>query len=100
MTIKPLAIEQDAIVDQVKELSSEKNNLEVQIEVLERKLENIKASIAENEDLKTKNKILQEQVLKQFEEEWKRRAEYYPDIHLAILMKAAALNAAPPPKKE
>ena len=100
MTIKPLAIPQETIVDQVKALSTEKSALEVQIEVLERKLEGIKARIAENEDLKTKNKDLQEQVLKQFEEEWKRRAEYYPDLHLAILTKAAALNAAPPPKKE
>jgi hypothetical protein len=97
VNIKAEVVPQDTVVNQVKELQTQKSGLDTQAEVLERKLEQIKASLAENDDLRTKNKELLDQVLKQFEEESLRKAEYYPDIRLAVLTASAALNA--PPKK-
>ena len=97
MNIKAEIIPQDTVVDQVKTLSKQKEELEVQVDVLERKLEAIKASLAENDDFRSRNKELLEQVLKLSEEEWGRRAQLYPDIRLEILTSSAALNA--PPKK-
>jgi hypothetical protein len=97
VNIKAEIIPQDTVVNQVKELLVQKDGLDIQADVLARKLEQIKASLAENEDLRKKNTELLEQVLKQFEEESLRRAEFHPDIRLAILTSSAALNA--PPKK-
>jgi len=97
MNIKAEIIVQETVVNQVKDLQTQKDGLEVQSGVLERKLEQIKASLAENEELRNKNKSLLEEVLKLFDEEALRKAEYYPDIRLAVLTASAALNA--PPKK-
>jgi hypothetical protein len=97
LNIKAEIIPQDTIVNQVKELLVQKDGLDIQEDVLSRKLEQIKASLAENEDLRNKNKELLEQVLKQFSEEEQRKAEFHPDIRLAVLTVSAALNA--PPKK-
>ncbi len=97
MNIKAEIIPQDTVVNQVKELLVQKDELDIQSDVLSRKLDQIKASLAENEDLRNKNKALLEQVLKQFEEEALRKAEFYPDIRLGVLTASAALNA--PPKK-
>ena len=97
MSIKAEVIPQDTVVNQVKEMQIQKDALEIQADVLSRKLEQIKASLAENEDLRNKNKDLLDQVLKQFDEEWSRRAEYFPDVRLSVLTASAALNA--PPKK-
>ncbi|NDG85915.1 MAG: hypothetical protein EBX52_12880 [Proteobacteria bacterium] len=97
MNIKAEIIPQDTVVDQVKTLSKQKEELEVQVDVLERKLEAIQASLAENDDFRNRNKELLVQVLKLSEDEWGRRAQLYPDIRLEILTSSAALNA--PPKK-
>ncbi|MBU6153303.1 MAG: hypothetical protein KGP28_03275 [Bdellovibrionales bacterium] len=97
MNIKAEIIPQDAVVNQVKELQSQKNALDTQADVLERRLEQIKASLAENEELRKRNTEILELVLKQVEEEKLRSAEFYPDIRLAVLTVSAALNA--PPKK-
>ena len=100
MSIKATPVNQDLVVEQAKSLGDQKAKLEIQAEVLERKLEMIKASLAENEELRTKNKELLQEVMKQFEIEWTRRAEFYPNIRLGILTSAAALNAPASPKKE
>ncbi len=97
MTAKSEIIPQEAVVDQVKTLSKQKDELEVHAEVLERKLEAIQASISENDELRNQNAALMEQTLKLFEDEWGRRAQFYPDIRLEILTVSAALNA--PQKK-
>jgi len=97
MSIKADITPQETVVDQVKTLLQQKSELDIQVDVLERKLEAIKASLAENEDFKTKNKELLETMMKLFDEEWNRRGEFYPDIRLEILTASAALNA--PPKK-
>jgi len=97
VTIKADIIPQDTVVDQVKTLSKQKSELEVQLDVLERKLDALKASLAENDDFRARNKELMEQMMKLFGEEWSRRAQFYPDIRLEILTASAALNA--PPKK-
>ena len=59
MNIKAEIIPQDTVVNQVKELLVQKDGLDIQEDVLSRKLEQIKASLAENEDLRNKNKELQ-----------------------------------------
>ncbi len=97
MSIKAEIVPQDTVIEQVKTLSLQNNGLETETEVMERKLEAIKASLAENESLKKTNQELLEQVLRLFDEEWMRRAEFFPDIRLEILTSSAALNA--PPKK-
>ena len=97
MSIKSEVTPQETVVDQVKTLLQQKSELEVQVDVLERKLEAIKASLAENEDFKNKNKELLDQMMKLNDEEWNRRAHFFPDIRLEILTSSAALNA--PPKK-
>ena len=97
MSIKAEVIPQEKVVEQVKELSSQKEVLEVQIEVLERRLQSLQASIAENDEFKKKNRDSLEQIMKNFGEECRRKAEFYPDIRLEVLTSAAAQNA--PPKK-
>lgn len=90
---------QDAVVAEVKELLARKDVLETQTEVMARKVDSIKISIAENESLKKKNQELLTRVLTLFQEEWVRRGAYYPDIRQQILEKSASLNAPPAPKK-
>jgi hypothetical protein len=90
---------QDAVVAEVKELLARKAALETQTEVMARKVESIKVSLAENESLKKKNQELLSQVLNLFQEEWVRRGSYYPDIRQQILEKSASLNAPPAAKK-
>jgi SMC interacting uncharacterized protein involved in chromosome segregation len=97
MSVKPSVISQEAVVEQVKLLQAQKADLEVQLDQLQIKLKNIEASIAENDDLRSKNKTMLEQCFSQFDEEWKRRAEYFPDIRLNVLNAASTLVA--PPKK-
>ncbi len=97
MNIKAEVIPQDSVIEQVKTLSLQNNTLETETEVLERKLEAIKASLAENETLKKTNEELLAETLRLFDEEWTRRADFFPDIRLEILTSSAALNA--PPKK-
>ncbi len=104
MSTKPEGVKvqvkaQDTVVAEVKELLAKKVSLETQTEVMGRKVESIKASLAENETLKKKNRELLDAVLKLFQEEWVRRGSYYPDIRQQILEKSASLNAPPAPKK-
>ncbi len=98
-TVKAQVKPQDTVVAEVKELLAKKASLETQTEVMSRKVESIKASLAENETLKKKNQELLEEVLNLFREEWIRRGSYYPDIRQQILEKSASLNAPPAPKK-
>jgi hypothetical protein len=104
MSSKPQGIKvevkvQDTVVAEVKELLARKAALETQAEVMGRKVDAIKVSIAENESLKKKNQELLSQVLNLFQEEWNRRGTFYPDIRQQILEKSASLNAPPAPKK-
>ncbi len=97
MSVKPTLISQDAVVEQVKLLQTQKEEMETQLDQLEIKLKHIEASIAENDSLKTKNKQLLEQSVALFQEEWKRCADYFPEIRLKVLSSSADLVA--PPKK-
>jgi hypothetical protein len=97
MSIKAEIIVQESVAEQAKDLLAQKENLTVQVDVLERKLEHIKASIAENDEFKRKNQELLAAVLAQFQEEWNRKQTHFPDIRLEVLTASASLNA--PPKK-
>ena len=56
--------------------------------------------IKENEILKKQAHELMTASMSQFELEWKRKGEYFPDIRLNILQKTVDLLAnAPPPAK-
>jgi len=95
MSIKPSLVTQEAVVEQVKLLQTQKDELEVQLDQLEIRLRGIEASLAENEQLRTRNQELLTQVLQNFEDEWTRRAEFFPDLNRRILESAATLVAAP-----
>ena len=95
MSMKAVLITQEAVVDQVKQLETQKSEMEVELEVLENRLRGIEASLAENEQLRNKNLDLLNQTLQNFEEEWNRRTSHFPDIHRRILESAAALVATP-----
>lgn len=95
MSTQAVLITQEAVVDQVKLLETQKAEMEVELEQLENKLRSIEASLAENEQLRTKNQEMLNQTLQNFEEEWNRRPSHFPDIFLKTLESAAALVAAP-----
>jgi ABC-type branched-subunit amino acid transport system ATPase component len=97
MSIKPPLIDQEAVVEQVKLLKIQKSQMEVELEQLENKLRSIEASLAENDRLRTRNQTLLDQVMTNFDEEWKRRAEFFPDLHRRVLEAAASLVAPPKP---
>ena len=89
MSLKAVLITQEAVVDQVKQLETQKS------EMLENKLRNIEASLAENEQLRVKNQELLNQTLQNSEEEWNRQSTHFPDIYRKVLESAAALVATP-----
>ena len=97
MTFKPDIVTQNQIVDQVKGLIEQRYKLQVQEEQLERKLKLIETSLAENDHLTEKVNALLAESLALFEEEWKHRNEFYPDIWLASLEQA--MNAVQSKKK-
>ena len=95
MSVKAILITQESVVDQVKQLETQKREMELELEQLGNKLRSIEASLAENEQLRTKNQDLLNQTLQNFEEEWNRRSSHFPDIHRKILESAATLVATP-----
>ena len=95
MSLKAVLITQEAVVDQVKQLETQKAEMEVEFEQLENKLRNIEASLAENEQLRVKNQELLNQTLQNSEEEWNRQSTHFPDIYRKVLESAAALVATP-----
>jgi hypothetical protein len=92
MSLKPDAVTQAQVIDQVKGLGEQKYKIEVQIELMEKRLKLIEASLAE------RVKTLLAESLSLFEDEWKRKTEFYPDIRLASMEQA--LIAIQPPKKK
>jgi hypothetical protein len=98
MSLKPDAVTQAQVIDQVKGLGEQKYKIEVQIELMEKRLKLIEASLAENDTLAERVKTLLAESLSLFEDEWKRKTEFYPDIRLASMEQA--LIAIQPPKKK
>lgn len=95
MSVTAIVITQEQTVEQIKDLHHQRDQLQIQLEQLERKLKMIESSLAENEELKVKVKVLLEASTKLFLEEWKRKHEYFPEIHLAsVLDEIAVLNPA------
>jgi hypothetical protein len=98
MSVKPDTVTQAQVIDQVKGLGAQKYKLEVQIELMEKRLKLIEASLAENDTLAERVKTLLAESLSLFEDEWNRKTEFYPDIRLASMEQA--LIAIQPPKKK
>ena len=97
MSLKPPIITQDQLVEQVLHMGQQKQQLENTLALLQNKLKMIEHSLGENDQLKEKIKDLMAQSFGLFQEEWKRRTEFYPEIRLKVLEKNLALIA--PPKK-
>lgn len=93
-------IQQDTVVEQVKEMTAQKKQLEIQVDILTARLKMIESSLSENDILKKKCAELLAESLKLQREEWKRRATYYPDIRLQLLSKALEVIAPPQQKKK
>ena len=58
----------------------------------------IKASLTENDHLIERVQELSLERRSLFEEEWKRRANYFPDLHLAALEQMMIIVQPPKPK--
>ncbi len=99
MSIAAPILAQDKVIEQVKGLQVQKAQLDIQVTQLEEKLKQIETSLAENEKLKVKVQELQQTSLNLFEEESKRRPEYYPDLYLKSIEKIASLYAEPEKKQ-
>jgi hypothetical protein len=99
MNFKIDVVPQEQVAEQVKGLTEQRDKLLLQIEQLERKHQLIEASLAENGVLTERVKALLAESAALFEEEWKRKSTYYPDIWLAVLEKAAALTQSDSSKK-
>lgn len=98
MSVVAPILPQDKVIEQVKGLHQQKTQLETHLRQIEEKLHLIEASLKENDQLKSRVHDLLKTSFHHFEEEWKRRSEYYPDLHLNLLTKIAELYAAPPKK--
>jgi hypothetical protein len=99
MNFKPDIVAQPLVVEQVKGLIEQKHKLSVQVEQLEHRLKLIESSLSENDQMSERVKVLVAESLSLFEEEWKRKSEFYPDLWLASLEQALVQVAAPAKKK-
>ena len=97
MSLKPPVITQDQLIEQVQHMDQQKQQLDHTLSLLQHKLQMIEKSLGENDQLKHKVQELMEVSLNLFQEEWKRRTEFYPEVRLKILEKTVDLLA--PPKK-
>lgn len=97
MSSKPDVILQVDVVEQVRVLTEQRVKLQLQIDHLNQRMELLQNSLAENDHLAERVKVLTTESLGLFSQEWRLRATHYPDIWLASLEKAVLL--AEPPKK-
>jgi|GEM_PF-2515763 len=98
MSLKPQIIPQTHLVDQVQQMDQQKRQLENALDLLQNRLKMIESSLGENDRLRSQVQELADQSLGHFQEEWKRRTEFYPEIRLKELEKLLALIAPPAPK--
>ena len=98
MTFKPEIVPQTQVVEEIRGLTDQREKLRVQAEQLEHKLKLVEASLAENDHLAVRVKELMAESLALFEDEQKRKSEYYPDLWLSA-MEQALIAVVPPPKK-
>ncbi len=97
MSIAPPIIPQPEVIEQIKGLTSQKDQLLAHLRDVEEKARLIEVSLAENAALKAKVNELLDQSLGFFQEEWNRKSNYYPDIRAQSLTKISELIN--PPKK-
>lgn len=93
MSVEAPILPQAKVIEQVKGLHEQKNQLQTHLTQIEDKLRMIEMSLSENDNLKKKVKELLAASHAHFMEEWKRRIEFYPDIRLASLQKLIEINA-------
>ena len=98
MSVVPLIIPQAQVIEQIKGLTAQKDQLNARLRQSEEKLRLIEHSLNENDALKAKVGELLDQSLGFFQEEWKRKSDYYPDIRAQSLLKLVEL-IIPPVKK-
>ena len=91
MTFTAPVLPQDKVIEQVKGLSQQRNQLKSQLAQLEAKLQSIESSLGENDQLKAKVHELLTASYKNYEEEWKRHFEYFPEIHLRAVNDMVAI---------
>ncbi len=88
---------QEKVVEQVKGLGQQRDQLRIQLEQMEYRLKSIETSLAENDQLRAKVRELLVASNKLFEDEWSRHFEFFPDIHLRAV--EDMVNLLAPPKK-
>ena len=98
MSYSPSVTAQAQDNEQNKGLTSQKDQLNARLRQSEEKLRLIEASLNENDALKAKVRELLDQSLGFFQEEWKRKSDYFPDIRTQSLLKLVEL-ISPPLKK-
>jgi hypothetical protein len=99
MSLKPDVVPQPVVIEQVKVLVEQRYRLTVEAEQLQNRLKQIEIANAENGVLADRVKALLSESLGLFEEEWRHRCEFYPDLWLGALEQALVV-VQPPAKKK
>lgn len=98
MSMKPPVITAAQVADQTKNLLKSERDMRLTVRQLENRLVAIERSLAENETLRKSVKTMRDESFGQFQIEWRKRKELYPDIRFAVISKTVELLT--PPKKD
>lgn len=98
MSMKPAIITAAQVSEQTNKLTKSVWELTLTVRQLEKRLAAIERSLAENDQLRATVLKMRDESLALFQAEWRKRKEFYPDIRLNIITKAAELLT--PPKKD
>lgn len=96
--IKPPIITATEVAEQTKNLLRTEREMQLTVRQLENRLVAIERSLAENETLRKAVKAMREESFSQFQIEWRKRKELYPDIRYGVISKTVELLT--PPKKD
>ena len=95
MTFAAPILPQDKVIEQVKGLYQQRDQLAIQLDQLKKRLHAIESSLDENEHLKARVQELMDTSYQHFQEEWSRRNTYFPEIYLAKLEDMNAILSPP-----
>ncbi len=85
---KPDVLTAQQVLDQAHELQKQKEILTLTLDQIHYRLKVIESSLIENDQLKKQVKVQLDESLELFDLEWKRKSEFYPDLHIIILQNA------------
>jgi hypothetical protein len=98
MSMKPPVITTVQVSEQTNNLMKTERDMQLTVRQLETRLAAIERSLAENETLRNVVRKQREDSFGQFQLEWRKRKDLFPDIRFAIITKTVELLT--PPKKD